>query len=314
MGALLLCVILAGAGAQTPPPVAMVLKTDGKAMVQRSGKQPERLWRSALLRPGDIVRTGDEGSALLIFLADGHYEQLLSSVQTTIATAGCQPAGVSVRVAGRKLSGANLQSLRELAHSARVGVGELRGDTPAEPQRVTPLYGSAIETDRPSLTWPSDSNGPFLVQLYGGGEGKNRRLLWKKTATETKLRYPEKEKPLQPGRLYHWRVTTSGGEKQTLVNSKFSVLTTEEMAALAAAKDLTGSTATTDWLLAAALFEAHGVYDQALRLYERLTQQLPEEAPLQLILANYYDRAGRPDLARQARLRAGVTESDAQEP
>ena len=53
-----------------------------------------------------------------------------------------------------------------------------------------------------------------------------------------------------------------------------------------------------------ALYEAHGAYDEALRQYERLAKARPQEPAFQQALANYYERAGRPDLAKAARERA----------
>lgn len=148
------------------------------------------------------------------------------------------------RLEGPKLAEANLESLRGLARSSRGAVGVLRGDPPPKPQIVAPLYGATILTDRPALTWPEVKADAYLVQLFSGAEGKDQRLLWKDTVKETRLTYPEKQKPLEFGKLYRWRVTPLKGEDASadpIVESKFLVLTKSEIALLSNLKPLLAS-------------------------------------------------------------------------
>ncbi len=131
--------------------------------------------------------------------------------------------------------------------------------------------------------------------------------MWKATVKETRLTYPKKEKPLKFGLKYRWRVTPLKGQDASadpIVDSKFLVLTKYEITLMFNLKPLLESKAPADLLLAAVSYEAHGVYDEALRLYERLADLSPDEANFQMALASYYDRAGRKDLAEKARKRA----------
>ena len=91
---------------------------------------------------------------------------------------------------------------------------------------------------------------------------------------------------------------------EPIVESKFLVLTKYEITLLSNLKPLLENKAPADLLLAAVSYEAHGVYDEALRLYERLAEMSHNEANFQVALASYYDRAGRKDLAEKARERA----------
>jgi hypothetical protein len=295
------------ATAHSAAPVAMVLTTKGMATLERDAEKPRRLGAMTLLRPGDRVQVAGGGEVTLVFLEDGHRERLKPKIQATVQAEGCQPAEARQRLEGPKLAPANLESLRDLANSSRGAVGVLRGDPPPKPQVVTPLYGATIQTDRPALTWPDAKAEAYLVQLFSGADGKDKRLLWKATVKETRLSYPEKEKPLELGRKYQWHVIPLKGDDASadpIVDSKFLVLTKYEIDLLSNLKPLLASKVPADLLLAAVSYEAHGVYDEALRLYERLAELSPEEANFQVALVSYYDRAGRKDLAQKARERA----------
>jgi hypothetical protein len=290
---------------QTMEPVAMVLTAKGTATFERAKEKPRRLGAMALLRPGDRLNIAPSDEVTLVFLQDGHRERL--KARATVEAKGCQPAEAVQRGEGPKLPPANLESLRGLANSSRGAVGVLRGDPPPKPQLVAPLYGATVQTDRPALTWPDVKAEAYLVQLFSGADGKDKRLLWKTIVKETRLSYPEKEKPLELGRKYQWRVIPLKGDDASadpIVDSKFLVLTKYEIDLLANLKPLLASKVPADLLLAAVSYEAHGVYDEALRLYERLADSSPNEANFQIALASYYNRAGRKDLAERARERA----------
>ena len=261
-----------------------------------------------LLQTGDRLRTPADGEATLIFLADGQREQLKSKTEASVGVHGCSPAGRRPsRLPGPKLRPANLASLRGLVGSSRGGLGVLRGDPPPKPQAVTPLYGGSVWTRRPTLTWPDAKADAYLVQLFNGAEGMDERLLWKTTAKEARLSFPDQEKPLEFSLKYRWRVTPLKGEDASadpIVDSYFLILTEDEIKPLDNLKPLLESKAPADLLLAAVSYEAHGVYDGALRLYERLAEMSPEEASFQNALASYYGRAGRKDLAEIARKQA----------
>lgn len=287
--------------AQDAEPVAMVLEVKGKATFERDKDAPRRAGAMTLLRPGDRLA----GDVVIVFLNDGHRERL--KAKATVETKGCTPADAVERVDGPKLPPANLETLRELARSSRGAVGVVRGETPPDPKIVTPLYGATIETDRPTLTWPDAKADAYLVQFYSGSQGKDQRLLWRATVKETKVEYPKKEKPLEFGRKYQWKVIPLKGEDasaEPIVDSKFLTLTKIEIDMLSHVKPLAISKQPADWLVAAVSYEAHGVYGEALRLYEKLAEHSPQEPNYQSALASYYERAGRKDLAAKAREKA----------
>jgi hypothetical protein len=222
-----------------------------------------------------------------------------------VAAEGCTPAEAVVRRPAR-LAKANLAGLRALARSSSGGVGMLRGFAAESVPAVRPLSGSMVLTRRPTLSWPAvDRATAYDVRLFSG-QGRERRLEWKASSTEPRLPYPEKQPPLPPGVVRYWEVTARTGDDQETpaVQSRFSVATAREIARLAKIRPLAESRDPNDWLVAAAAYEAAGVYNEALPLYEKLAAKRPGQPRYQEALARYYARAGLPTKAEQARRRA----------
>jgi hypothetical protein len=287
------------------PPVALVLTVSGAITLEQKGVKPCRLGAGDLLRPGDRLAAGPDAEALLVFWDEERYERLKPKARATVGAKGCKPVEAVERVEGKKLPPAQVESLRELGRSGRRAGADLRGRPPATPQRVTPLYGATVLTDRPAFTWrPAEKVDSYRVELWSGD---GRRRLWRATTTAARLDYPPKEAALKPGLGYQWRVMARRGEDEDpdpVVDSKFSTATKTEAADLAAVKELAAGDNHADLLLAAVMYEEHGVYGEALAVYEKLAAKRPEEANFQLALGNYYERGGRSEEAAAARAKA----------
>jgi hypothetical protein len=310
MLAMFLAAVLAVPG-DPPEPVAMVLTTKGTATVEHGKAAPAKVRAMTLLYAGDKVSVAADGEVLYVLLADGQRELLGAKSQASLGPKGATPPGQQIK--GPKLPPANLESLRDLARSAKGAGSCVRGDrgdpTPENARLVLPLYGAAVLSDRPKLSWPKGDakTDAYLVEFFSGGEGKDRRLLWKATVKETHMNYPEKQESLKPSRKYQWRVTPLKGEDATadpIVYSYFQVLTPAEIKLLGELKPLLESKVPGDLLQAAACYQAHGVDDEALKLYLRLAELMPEDANIQLSLASFYEQAGNKELADKARERA----------
>ena len=266
--------------AQTMEPVAMALTAKGMVTYERDQEKPRHLGAMTLLRPGDRVQVPEGGEVMLVFLQDGHRERLKPGTKATVDANGCAPMQSVDRLDNVKLSPANLTSLRELARSGRGGVGVLRGDPPAKPQIVTPLYGAAILSDRPLLTWkdfPKAEN--YQVVLLSGREGPDEQVLWRTETKDTRAPFPDKAKSLAFGLKYRWRVVAKLGadEEQQVINIKFFLVTRDEAKTMALLEPLAKSDSPADLLLAAVCYEAHGIFGEALRVYERLAELVPDE-------------------------------------
>ena len=174
------------------------------------------------------------------------------------------------------------------------------------PPAVTPLRGSFVATDRPTLTWNAlPGADSYQVRLATAGRSAP---LWTATTTAPRLPYPSDQDPLRRGRKYAWRVVarTAGGETRPVTASQFTVASPAAERKLAELNELSGSDDPVDVLAAALVYEtAYGAYDEALAAYERLAHLVPDEPSYQTVLARYYERAGRPKEAGAARARAG---------
>src|SRR5262249_32957156 len=118
-----------------------------------------------------------------------------------------------------------------------------------------------------------------------------------------------RQNSLERGIRHQWRVTAhlKDGVKEVVGGERgvFFVASAREVRALTPLKPLAEGTDAEGVLLAAAAVEAGGAYDGARACYRGRAELAPGEARFHLALARYYEAGGRPDLARQARERAG---------
>jgi hypothetical protein len=307
MIAFLLSATLLAGPADERPVVAMVLQTRGKISLQRLTGKARRLAVMDRLRAGDKIIAGPRAEVTLFILAGGWHETLRPGARATLGPKGCSPDGSVTRFRPR-LPRQNLDGLREELRAGKIGGVGLRD--PADktpPPRITPILGTTVLTGRPSFCWPPVAGAQeYQVLLLSGAEGPDGRRLWKATAREPHLAYPKTQAPLHAGYRFRWRVTArlKGGREKAVVAGKFFVATRQEVEALAGLRPLAESKDSVVVLLAAAGYEAHGVLEEALRLYERLAESAPQEPAFQQALANFYERAGQLDRAKAARARA----------
>jgi tetratricopeptide (TPR) repeat protein len=281
----------------------MVVMTKGAVTLERgSDKRPLRVMD--LLRAGDALETADD-EVLIVLLDDGQRERIKPKQRATVAAKGCAPAAAVERQEKDRVPAAQLTGLRDLARNCRAGVSIPRGERPATIQVVTPMYGTTVPGARPTLSWQAvEKAESYQAELWNGN---GQRLLWRATTAEPRLAYPDKEAALQPGTKYLWRVYARQGENlgpKRVVDSKFMTLTKAEARELADLPRAAVSADVAEMLLAATTYEALGVYEEALALYEKLAMKLPGGANVQIALAGYYERAGREEQARMAREKA----------
>jgi hypothetical protein len=320
MSAWLLWAALGVAAADAEVPVALVAVVRGEVKRER-GKKVTAADYGDLVLAGDRFTVGMDDVVVLVFLADGHRERLKAGSSATAGEKGCTPAeAVEVVEGSRPPTKEQLRLLYEHARAvqavggrAAVGVlrgpaavGVLRGSSEAPLLPVRPLWGSRVLTDHPTLNWqPVMGADSYQVVLLEGPEGRDERTLWKVVTKQTTLPYPEEEKVLEMGLRYRWRVSARQGEQEKVVlEGRFFTARKEVREELARLRPLVASDDPADWLVAALAYEAAGVYDRALALYEKLAEKAPKAANYQLALAAYYERAGQRDQAAAARKKA----------
>jgi tetratricopeptide (TPR) repeat protein len=282
----------------------MVLKVEGGVKLH-AAKGPIRDVRVMdMLYVEERLATPEGGQVMLVFFKDGQREQVKAKTEATIGEKGCQPAGAVERLKATDAARAVQPGLDELKRSSRGAVSVFRSSLDDMPPTVSPMQGATIVTDRPTLVWtPAEKAKAYRVELIASG---SNRLIWRAEATEARLSYPDKQKPLTRGRKYEWRVTAELGEElsKLVAKSDFSLATAAEAEELAKLKPLTESKDAPDLILAAATYHAYGVYGEALAIFERLAEVSPKEPAYQAARAAYYERGGRRDDAKKAWTRA----------
>lgn len=327
---ILLASVLFAGPAQQPASVAMVLRIKGEVSLIQPGHKPARAWAMDLLRPGDRLAVPAGGEAHLFFLDDGHKEVLAAGKTATVQAAGCKPPAAVARKLPCKLGKRALEDLKrrrpplarvssfsyklgklalkdlkgDLA-AGRLGGVLLRGADDPLPPVLTPLPGANVLSPRPALSWPAvEGAKSYIVALFTGPDTKDLQKVWRIETKANRLPFPAKQADLQSV-TYRWsvvaRLKDDDREIVSLKQARFSVATKREVRLLQEAKKLAESSDPADVLLAVGLYESRAVHDEALKLYEKLVKQAPEQARFHEALARYYEAGGRAELAKKER-------------
>jgi hypothetical protein len=281
---LIVAVMLLPAANDEPEVVAMVLKVQGDV----------KLRRMDLLRAGADVHVPAAGSLRLVFLADGHREELMPGATVKITPSGGTPA-VAVKCEKTKLPASQLDGLRALAASARAGVSRVR-DVGAPSLPDTPIAESIILSDRPDFAWiPLGGVKPFEVRLFLGETVLQEKLVWSARAAQENMEYPKDRPTLERGEIYTWTVTVP--EEGVITKGTFTVATKDQVDDFVQVRKLSRSPEKSDRLLAAILFESGKVYGRSHQIFESLAKEMPTEPWVIMATARHLARMGRMDEA-----------------
>ena len=273
--------------------VAMVLNVQGDV----------KLRRMDLLRAGAEVHVPASGSVRLVFLADGHREQLNPGAKVKLTELGGTPPG-AVKREKTNLPANQLDGLRSLAASARAGVSRVRG-VGAPPLPAAPVAASIVLSDRPDFAWfPVGDAKPYEIQLFGGETVRQDSVIWSATAARAHLEYPKNRPALERGGTYTWTVTAR--EAGAVAKGTFAVATKDQVGDFEPVCKLSRSPEKSDRLLAAMLFEAGQVFGDSHRIFESLAKEMPTEPWVIMASARHLARMGRMEeaTAREAGHRA----------
>ncbi len=283
------------------PAVAMVLHVEGDVFVQHAQEPARHATVMRMLYAADRLRASADGRVTLVFLGDDHLERVKPNAEATVGKTGCAPADSVEKL---RSPGADKPALRtgvRTLQGRRGATAVFRsGDLPKTAPAVTPMFGTTVLSDRPSLTWQAaDKATGYRVQLTRAG---SYRVLWIVQAAQPHLTYPADQEPLTRGRTYLWRVTAIREEapEEQVIDSKFSVSTEAEAKEVSDLAAFAKSSDPADIALAALAYQAYGLYGEAMILYERLAGIAPASPELLMTLGAYYDRAGRPADATRA--------------
>jgi hypothetical protein len=280
--------ILDGPPKAKPRPVAMVLSAAGNVDLKSLDGKSRPVKAGELLYPGERLAASAEGSATVSILGAGVKEAIKPGSDVTLSVEGCSPSSaLSSRTQQPRAVASTMRNLRPASGDGRkAGVGFRSGDD--RQKAITPILGSTVVDDRPTLAWPaSPSAGTYRVRLLTGAG----REVWRQDVTEPRASFPTGKDPLQPATVYRWEVTDSAYHEVAL--GDFSVATASERAQLAELKPLADSTDPADRYAAALGYARLAAYAEALGVFERLSQEFPKEPAFADELANLRKKAGR---------------------
>ncbi len=122
-----------------PPFVAMVLRVQGRVECRSARGDVRPAEALDVLYPGDLLTTGSNADAIVVFCSDGRRERVRPQRQATIGALGCSPptAVESLAVAGKEREAVQ-EAMTALSTSTRGAVSVLR-DPPRSAARPCAL-------------------------------------------------------------------------------------------------------------------------------------------------------------------------------
>jgi len=149
--------------------------------------------------------------------------------------------------------------------------GERRGEGEKDAPVLLSPVATAVKSTHPAFFWKHTAG----ARSYKLAISQQNKTVWKDDAgRQTEFSLPADAPGLKPGEIYSWQIeATVDGELRLSRKGRFRVL---EEAALAEVERIERQLAGQSTLVLAAVYEAHGLYDDAQKQFERLQQQNPD--------------------------------------
>jgi len=291
--------VAAGAGARSP--AARVLEVKGKATILdlENFDRPAAMY--ATLYSDDRLLVGKNGSAVLVFRADGHIERLTAPGTFKVTQSGCQPKTgievVAVPERSQSLVGKVSRGPKGIVQGGvtlvrapppRALSGKNKPAKPMGPPRISPIPESTVLAVKPIFSWPEVPKAEtYTLKLYFLGN-----QVWSVTTNTTNLQYAG-DAPLKAGAKYTWEVTAKlDGKASSVCEGIFSTATDAQRADAAAFEQLLAKPEVPFLALAALWYKQHGFIVEAIAANEKLTK-LTAHPAVYYTLADLYQQAGR---------------------
>jgi hypothetical protein len=312
--------VAAGAGLRSP--AARVLEVKGKATILdlENFDRPAAMYGT--LYCDDRLVIDKNGSAVLVFRADGHIERLTAPGTFRVTQSGCQPRtgieDVAVPERSQSLVGKVSRGPKGIVQGGVTLVrappppGAPRDNSkPAKPMgtpRISPIPESTVLAVKPTFSWPEVPKAEtYALKLYFLGN-----QTWSVTTNTTSLQYAG-DAPLKAGAKYTWEVTTNlDGKASSVCEGIFSTATDAQRADAAAFEQLLAKPEVPFLALAALWYKQHGFLVEAIAANEQLAK-LTADPAVYYTLAELYQQAGRIKDADAAADKAMELEAKAQE-
>lgn len=275
------------ASGESEEPVGMVLVASEDAFIERKGeREPAQL--AALLYTGDRVVTAS-GKLTVLFCPTSEQLEVAGGSRVMLSDLSWkQEEGPPVipKAAGRCVLPRVALGKESLE---RVGGLRPRGYAP-----IAIYLGGPITSANPCFEWDEVDEVEAYHLWIRNDQG---RVVWEKRTSENRIRYPDSDPILDPGR-YSWEVQArKGTEVLGQQTAWFEIRPNPELKE----REFEGPA---DLLIQAAQLEQDGYFAEAAALFRRLRDENPDDVRLTSRLAWLYWNAGlmRASVEEQERL------------
>lgn len=283
--------------------LAVITGKTGNVLLKKagSGEFVKAGWGTQLFKD-DQIKTESASGVNLTFI-DGNVVTYGPSATITIegsnGPAVSNAGNVKKVTAGMMSNMSALTGKRETRKDIAALAG-LRSASAADPVELISPDNSIIKTNRPTFVWlPDKPYDRFIVSLYN-----SKGLVWSNKVSESPMKFPDREKELQPGETYFWNV-----EAEDLIDNKksssfsFSVLSPEKSKEVADQELLIRITFRNDpdssslHSFLGAYFMNQGLLEDAIKEFEIISKMNPDAALPHEILGSLYADTGKKDRA-----------------
>ncbi len=319
----------AGAAGGAPRPVARLLEVRGSITASREDGSSRELAVFGTVYEGEQLGLEADSSLVLAFRASGRLERIEGPAEVTVGEGGCSPEEHVQQLALAREGGRPVQAAVQQLPAVTRGGATIVRTRPGQPDPppglppsllgpprawLEPARQTLVLAVRPVFDWQTLPDATCYELSVRDDSGE----LWSARVAEPPVEYGGPQ-PLGPGERYRWRVVatqTGGRASRQLGEAHFTVAGGEQRALAEELLALATDSEPGYLALAALWFQQERMLVQAIRAARRLAELEPEKAEYHRLLAELYDRAGRPEQAGEARerLRALAPEPPGDDP
>lgn len=283
----LLVVVTSPASAE---PLAVLMAASGDVSVERSGEGQVPGVFGMHLMDGDVVVTGSNASAEIMFSA-GHWIQV---------DAGSRLGIQGSRGGNRQPAAPSMESVQAFAklkdERGTSSLALVRSGGESDLDLLTPCK-TKVATARPTFRWAASEPVPEVTLTVYDGKGVH----WSGDVSgATQFTYPDDAPALEPGVTYTWAVESSDPLMLPPLRSRtelFGILPADEAAsvteALTASSAMEGASSRGQALVRASIYYRHGLLDDAIASTREALEAQPDAHELRSILARLLSETGR---------------------
>jgi len=283
--------------------MALITGKSGNVLLKKAGSSEfvKAGWGTQLFK-GDQIKTENASEVNLTFV-DGNVVTFGPGGTMTLGGNNSQmisnAGNVKKVTAGIMSNMSALTGKRETKKDISVLAG-LRSALGEDPVELISPENTLVKTNRPTFIWlPDKPYDKFIVNLYN-----SKGLVWSKQVSESPMKFPDKEKGLQPGETYFWNV-----EAEDLLDNKkssnysFTVLSPEKLKEVSDQEMLIRFTFKNDsdssslHSFLGAYFMNQGLLEDAIKEFEIISKTNPDSPLPHEILGSLYSDLGKKDKA-----------------